>query len=140
LLLIDDQVNMGAGAGTYIGYALGPGAITLQDLDVQHPIEPYRDPLKAGGMDTLIVRNRYGFGAKGFSFVPTGATKYSNAQLAAGTSWKLIEGSESPTPSVIPHQEIPIARIIFDPSQATNEPLQVFVANTAAAPVPTKEV
>ena len=113
LLLIDDDINKGQAAGDFIGYALGPGALTLQDLVTKVPIEPYRDPLKAGGQDSLIVRNRYAFGAKGFTFVPTaGATKYSNLQLADGEKWELISGTDS---NVIPHGEIPVAKIIYKP-------------------------
>lgn len=121
LLLVDNQVNDGAASGSFIGYALGAGALTLQDLSVKVPIETDRDPFKAGGQETLIARNRYAFGAKGFSFVPTaGATKYGNAQIASGNMWALIHDAEGNT---IPHKEIPIARVVYTPTPAIPEPV-----------------
>jgi hypothetical protein len=111
LLIVDDTVDQNSAANTYTGYALAPSVLTMQPLSVEHPIEPYRDPLLQGGVDQLIVRRRYAFGAKGFSFVPTdGAVNYTDAQLKAGTSWKLIEGADG---NVIPHKEIPISRLIL---------------------------
>lgn len=113
LLLVDNSVNDNADTGEFLGYALGSGVITLQNLVVSKPIEVARDAFKNGGMDSLIMRNRYAFGAKGFTFnTAAGAVNYTNAQLATGTNWSLISDGGT---NVIPHNEVPIAKLIYKP-------------------------
>lgn len=111
-VLIDD--NMPAvdnGDGTeYTTYILGAGAIILDDIGDPHPYELTRDPAKNGGEDTLYVRQRFICGVDGISFEkPSSITaSASNADLADGANWKIINnGSEA-----VPVKSIAVARII----------------------------
>ena len=69
-----------------------------------------RNAEKNGGQDTLYVRDRYICGVNGISFEkPASITaSASNADLATGTNWNIINDGET----AIPHKAIAIARII----------------------------
>lgn len=111
-VLVDD--NMPAvdnGDGTeYTTYILGAGAIILDDIGDPHPYELTRDPAKNGGEDTLYVRQRFICGVDGISFEkPASITaSASNADLADGANWKIINNGTD----AVPVKSIAVARII----------------------------
>lgn len=114
IVMVDNTVNAGVAAGSYVGFALGLGMITLQNLGVRVPIETARDPYKKGGQDALITRERYAFGAKGFSFEPAAPkTNYVDADLTNGANWKLVNDGNG---NFMPHKEIPLAKITYTPT------------------------
>lgn len=94
----------------YTTYTLGDGAIILDDIGDAVPYEMSRSPEKNGGQDTLYVRDRYICGVDGISFEkPASITaSASNADLATGTNWNIInDGTKA-----IPHKAIAIAKIV----------------------------
>ncbi len=94
----------------YTTYVLGDGAIVLDDIGDAVPYEMSRDPKTNGGQDTLYVRDRYICGVDGISFEkPASITaSASNADLATGTNWNIINDGKK----AIPHKAIAITRII----------------------------
>lgn len=94
----------------YTTYVLGEGAIVLDDIGDAVPYEMSRDPKTNGGQDTLYVRDRYICGVDGISFEkPASITaSASNADLAAGANWNIINDGKT----AIPHKAIAITRII----------------------------
>lgn len=118
LVLIDDDMPTKEVAASgdnpaytaYTTYVLGEGAIILDDIGDAVPYEMSRDPKTNGGQDTLYVRDRFICGVDGISFEkPASITaSASNADLATGTNWNIInDGSKS-----IPHKAIAITKII----------------------------
>lgn len=118
LVLIDDNMptedveatDTEAAYTKYTTYTLGEGAIVLDDIGDAVPYEMSRDAKTNGGQDTLYVRDRYICGVDGISFEkPASITaSASNADLATGTNWNVInDGTKA-----IPHKAIAIARII----------------------------
>ena len=118
LVLIDDNMpteevaaSGDAAAYTkYTTYVLGEGAIILDDIGDEVPYEMSRDPKTNGGQDTLYVRDRYICGVDGISFEkPASITaSASNADLATGTNWNIINDGTT----AIPHKAIAIAKIV----------------------------
>ena len=108
LVLIDD--GMPVEDGNYTTYVLGEGAVVLDDIGDAVPYEMSRDPKTNGGQDTLYVRDRYICGVDGISFEkPSSITaSASNADLANGANWNIINDGEK----AIPHKAIAIAKII----------------------------
>ena len=118
LVLIDDNMPTKdvAKAGdveaytAYTTYILGEGSIILDDIGDANPYEMSRNPEKNGGQDTLYVRDRYICGVDGISFEkPASITaSASNADLANGANWAIINDGEKS----IPHKAIAIAKIV----------------------------
>ncbi|MCZ9313163.1 MAG: hypothetical protein O0V67_07275 [Methanocorpusculum sp.] len=117
-VLIDDNMPTAdvAQAGdvpaytAYTTYVLGDGSIILDDIGDAVPYEMSRDPKTNGGQDTLYVRDRYICGVDGISFEkPASITaSASNADLATGTNWNIInDGAKA-----IPHKSIAICKIV----------------------------
>ncbi len=94
----------------YTTYVLGEGAVILDDIGDAVPYEMSRDAKTNGGQDTLYVRDRYICGADGISFEkPASITaSASNADLAAGANWNIINDGKNS----ISHKAIAITRII----------------------------
>lgn len=115
-VLIDDNMpteEVSAGGNSYTAYTtyvLGEGSIVLEDIGDAVPYEMSRNPEKNGGQDTLFVRDRYICGVDGISFEkPSSITaSASNADLATGTNWNIINDEKE----AIPHKAIAITRII----------------------------
>lgn len=115
-VLVDDNMpteEVSAGDNSYTAYTtyvLGEDAIVLKDIGDSVPYEMSRDPKTNGGQDTLFVRDRYICGVDGISFEKpsTITASASNADLATGTNWNIINDGEK----AIPHKAIAIARII----------------------------
>ena len=95
---------------TYTTYVLGQGAIVLDDIGDSVPYEMSRSAATNGGQDTLFVRDRYICGVNGISFEkPVGLTaSASNAQLADGSNWNIINDGTN----AIPHKAIALAKIV----------------------------
>lgn len=92
----------------YTTYVLGEGAIILDDIGDSVPYEMNRNPEKNGGQDTLYVRDRYLIGAEGLSFLKPSGVSVSNADLANGANWEIVNDGTN----YLPHKAIPIVRII----------------------------
>ena len=116
LVLIDDAmptevIGSDESAYTkYTTYVLGEDSIILDDIGDEHAYEMGRDPKVNGGQDTLYVRDRYICGVDGISFEkPASITaSASNADLATGANWNIINNGEE----AIPHKAIAIAKIV----------------------------
>ena len=108
LVLIDD--GMPNEDGEYTTYVLGEGSVILDDIGDAVPYEMSRDPKTNGGQDTLYVRDRYICGVDGISFEkPSSVTaSASNADLAAGANWNIINDGTT----AIPHKAIALAKIV----------------------------
>ena len=115
-VLVDDNMpteEVSAGGNSYTAYTtyvLGEGSLILKDIGDAVPYEMSRNPEKNGGQDTLFVRDRYICGVDGISFEKpsTITASASNADLATGTNWNVINDGEK----AIPHKAIAITRII----------------------------
>lgn len=110
LVLVDDNMPVDVDGGKYTTYILGEGSIILDDIGDAVPYEMSRDAKTNGGQDTLYVRDRYICGIDGISFEkPVSITaSASNADLATGTNWNVINDGTT----AIPSKAIAIARII----------------------------
>jgi len=95
---------------SYTTYILGDGSIILDDIGDAVPYEMSRDPKTNGGQDTLYVRDRYICGVDGISFEkPVGLTaSASNAHLADGTNWNIINDGVT----AIPHKAIALCKVV----------------------------
>ena len=95
---------------SYTTYILGDGAIILDDIGDSVPYEMSRDPKTNGGQDTLYVRDRYICGVDGISFEkPASITaSASNADLATGTNWNIINDGTT----AIPHKAIALCKVV----------------------------
>lgn len=113
-VLIDDSVPVeGEGAdAVYTTYLMGRGAIDYANVGAKVPVETWRDPKTAGGMDMLITRQRKLFAPKGISFIQPAAPIISptNAELETGSHWSLVKNSAGT--GFIDHRAVPIARIL----------------------------
>jgi hypothetical protein len=88
-VIVDD--TMPVSSGTYTSYLFGPGAIGYAEKAPKNPAEAWRDPLKGGGYDVLIMRRRFVMHPRGIKWkgTPAKATP-SNAELATGTNWERV--------------------------------------------------
>ena len=95
---------------TYTTYILGDGSIILDDIGDAVPYEMSRDPKTNGGQDTLYVRDRYICGVDGISFEKpvTLVASASNADLATGTNWNIINDGTV----AIPHKAIALCKVV----------------------------
>lgn len=109
-VLIDDDVPMDG--DNYTTYLLGAGAFDYADVGAKVPVETWRDPKTAGGMDMLIQRQRKLFAPYGISFVQptTPIISPTNAELETAARWTLVKDTAGT--GYIDHRAIPIARII----------------------------
>lgn len=109
-VLIDDDVPVDG--DTCTTYLLGQGAFDYADIGAKVPVETWRDPKTAGGMDMLIQRQRKLFAPYGISFVQpaTPIISPTNAELETAARWTLVKDTAGT--GYIDHRAIPIARII----------------------------
>ena len=108
-VLIDDDVPFDSGSGAYTTYILGRGAFDYCDIGAKVPNETTRDPLKAGGKDILITRQRKLLAPRGISYkTPTSTTSPELSDFKTAANWSLVK---SPKGTRINHKAIPIARI-----------------------------
>lgn len=88
-VIVDD--GMPVSSGTYTSYIFGPGAIGYAEKAPKNPAEAWRDPLKAGGYDVLIMRRRFVMHPRGIKWkgTPAKATP-SNTELATAGNWERV--------------------------------------------------
>lgn len=100
------------GSTTYTTYILGQGAFDYCNCGAKVPTETDRNAKTAGGIDTLITRQRKLFAPRGISFKQpnTPIISPTDAQLETGSNWGLVKGTSAN--SWYNHKAIPIARII----------------------------
>ena len=98
---------------TYTTYVLGDGAIEYTDCGAKVPYEMDRDPEKNGGEDKLYSRQRKCWAPYGISFTKAKMRSLSptDAELASGANWELVNSMEAGDKKYIAHKAIPIARI-----------------------------
>lgn len=109
LVVIDDAVGTNAVVGTHNVYGFGFRSWKYAELGVKYPYEMARDSFTAGGIDSLISRQRfilapYGVSWKGASSIvsPT------DEQLGTATNYELVEGADG---NAIPLKIIPFAHL-----------------------------
>lgn len=109
LVLIDDSVGTNAKVGTHNVYAFGFDSFTYADLEVKNPYEMARDSFTAGGIDSLITRQRYVLAPYGVSWKGSSAiVSPTEVQLATATNYELVEGADG---NPIPTKIIPFAHL-----------------------------
>ena len=117
MVLIDDDMPVAdadGGKKEYTTYVLGEGAFELTDCGAAVPYEVGRDPEKNGGQDKLYSRQRKSFAPYGISFTQASMARLSptNAELAMGVNWELVNTNTTEGKEYIAHKLIPIAQII----------------------------
>lgn len=98
----------------YTTYVLGEGSIMYEDVGAKVPYEMERNASKRGGQTTLYTRQRKIFAPFGISFTrkSVSTTSPTDAELANGSNWELINDSSEGNKEYINHKAIPIARIV----------------------------
>ena len=98
----------------YITFVFGDGAIEYTNCGAKVPYEMSRDPKTNGGQDTLYSRQRKCFAPYGISFTKASMASLSptDAELANGANWELVNSKGSEGKEYISLKAIPIARII----------------------------
>ena len=98
----------------YTTYVFGDGAIEYTNCGAKVPAEMARDPKTNGGQDTLYNRQRKCFAPYGISFTKAVMSTLSptDAELANGANWELVNTGGSSNKQYISLKAIPIARII----------------------------
>ena len=108
-VLIDDDVPFDSSSGAYTSYILGRGAFDYCDIGAKVPNETTRDPLKAGGKDLLISRQRTLLAPRGISCkTPTTTTSPMPTDFKTAANWSLVKNADG---TRLNHKAIPIARI-----------------------------
>ena len=99
---------------TYTTFVLGDGSIEYTNCGAKVPAEMSRDPKTNGGQDTLYNRQRKCWAPYGISFTKASMATLSptNAELANGANWELVNTGGSTNKKYIDIKAIPIARII----------------------------
>ncbi len=91
-VLVQDE-GMAPVNGVYTSYIFGKGSIAYAEKAPKNPVEPWRDPLKFGGLDYLVQRRQFVLHVRGIKWAPTVATKLStpdNAELATAANWTRV--------------------------------------------------
>lgn len=116
LVIVDDSmpVDETGNAPKYTTYIFGDGAIEYTNCGAKVPAEMSRDPKTNGGQDTLYNRQRKCFAPYGISFTKASMSTLSptDAELADGDNWELVNTGGSTNKKYISLKAIPIARII----------------------------
>lgn len=108
-VLIDDDVPFDSSSGAYTSYILGRGAFDYCDIGAKVPNETTRDPLKAGGKDLLISRQRKLLAPRGISYTtPTTTASPMPTDFKTAANWSLVKNADG---TRLNHKAIPIARI-----------------------------
>lgn len=104
----------GEGQPSYVTYVFGNGAIEYTNCGARVPYEMDRSPEKNGGEDMLYTRQRKCWAPYGISFTKKNMATLSptNAELADGQNWELVNTQEAGKKLYIARKAIPIARII----------------------------
>lgn len=109
-VLVDDSMPFDEATGTYTTYVLGTGAFSYENVGAKVPHEMHRDPMKYGGQDFLISRQRKVFAPYGISFEKTSVASLSptDEELSIGANWKVVNDGNG---KYFNHRAIPIAQI-----------------------------
>ena len=102
-----------AGDNIYITYLFGDGAIEYTNCGAKVPAEMSRDPKTNGGQDTLYNRQRKCWSPYGISFTMNNVATLSptDAELADGSNWELVNTGGNENKKYISLKAIPIACI-----------------------------
>ena len=111
LAIIDDAVGTNAKVGTHNVYAFGERSWKYAEGLVKMPYEMARDSFTAGGVDSLISRQRYVLAPYGCSWKGSASiVSPTEVQLATATNFELVEGADG---NAIPTKIIPFAHAKF---------------------------
>ena len=97
----------------YTTYLFGDGAIEYTNCGAKVPAEMSRDPKTNGGQDTLYNRQRKCWSPYGISFTMNNVSTLSptDAELADGSNWELVNTGGNSNKKYISLKAIPIAQI-----------------------------
>ena len=111
LAIIDDAVGTNAKVGTHNVYAFAYRSWKYTELGVKYPFEMARDSFTAGGVDSLIARQRYILAPYGCSWKGSSSiVSPTEVQLATATNWELVEDAGG---TDIPLKIVPFAHAQF---------------------------
>ena len=96
----------------YVTYAFKTGFFEYEDLGVVKPVELARDAYTKGGFTDMITRVREIIVPTLISYKGTGSVSPTNANLATGSNWELVNDQDAVTKTYVDDKLIPIVRII----------------------------
>jgi len=96
----------------YVSYAFKKGFFEFEDLGVVKPVELARDAYTKGGFTDLVTRVREIIVPYLISYKGTGAVSPTNANLATGSNWELVNDQDGVSKTYVDDKLIPIVRII----------------------------
>ena len=100
-------------AGTkYVTYAFKKGFFEYEDLGVVKPVELARDAYTKGGFTDLVSRVREIIVPTLISYKGTGAVSPTNANLATGSNWELVNDQDAVSKTYVDDKLIPIVKIV----------------------------
>lgn len=96
----------------YVSYAFKKGFFEYEDLGVVKGAELARDAYTKGGFTDLVTRVREIIVPYLISYKGTGAVSPTNANLATGSNWELVNDQDAVSKTYVDDKLIPIVRII----------------------------
>ena len=96
----------------YVSYAFKKGFFEYEDLGVVKGAELARDAYTKGGFTDLVTRVREIIVPYLISYKGTGAVSPTNANLATGSNWELVNDQDTVSKTYVDDKLIPIVRII----------------------------
>lgn len=96
----------------YVSYAFKKGFFEFEDLGVVKPAELARDAYTKGGFTDLVTRVREIIVPYLISYKGTGSVSPTNANLATGSNWELVNDQDAVSKTYVDDKLIPIVRII----------------------------
>lgn len=96
----------------YVSYAFKKGFFEFEDLGVVKGAELARDAYTKGGFTDLVTRVREIIVPYLISYKGTGAVSPTNANLATGSNWELVNDQDSVSKTYVDDKLIPIVRIV----------------------------
>ena len=96
----------------YVSYIFQKGFFEYEDLGVEKASELVRNAYEKGGFTDLVTRIREIIVPTLISYKGTGAVSPSNAALATGSNWELVNDQASENKVYVDDKLIPVARII----------------------------
>ena len=96
----------------YVSYAFKKGFFEFEDLGVVKPVELARDAYTKGGFTDLVTRVREIIVPYLISYKGPGAVSPTNANLATGSNWELVNDQDAIAKTYVDDKLIPIVRII----------------------------
>jgi len=99
-------------ANKYVTYVFKKGFFEYEDLGVERPNEVVRDAYTKGGFTDLVTRIREIIVPTLISYKGTGTVSPTNANLATGSNWELVNDNDAVTKTYVDDKLIPLVRII----------------------------